>query len=743
MNGGDERASTDGSLKGFYAYKNTFDEESVWLEIPKQVTFVDDFDPYADPSSPELDGPLTSPENVVQTQYQDGQWNMGTHFQHNNEHSSAHGLEALSAAASGDHYPFMSPSINPEPNLIRHTSFGAGDTPPVVQLPVTTPSSTAAVISPPASMSSSNNNINFILNHSSSSAMSPPIDPNLQSPVVHQATPTPAGSTSSQAVLHDMPPERSIETDHEVAFLIRHFSEGPGQWMDLFDQGTYFASYVPVKALSNPLLKYSAAAYAAKQLGRVKGAKGIVGGVCSRQASMELFPDMERVDWYWYGAKYYDKAISILKDVLQEERGGARLESPNTPVQWQGPESNEDYGLDGRKRRRLSNYRLSGSCSDETLAATAVLCCYEFLDMASTAWSRHLSGTKSLLDCADGTMMSLYLHSPPHSVHSSPRWKITKARKAIFWNFARQDFLAAFINESQTRMDPENSSLWKYAGLLLNEQGFVRPSNTTESEYPEGDDVMREDMISNALIWLMSKLINFVAAGDGIHPTPSGNRLSTPIVDDGSLVGVNQQTLLERWEEIHKEIDIWFQGLPETFKPCARIEPSRSTFRINDETLGSVFTEIWYSIPMCASTMQSYHMARILLLINKPHESTSRRTTVSNRLKSYRSIESDIRYHSHEICGIAIARPEASVRIHSLQPLFVAGQCLTEPRERRVILDLMRSVEADLGWASEYRVKQLLREWDWTESEDTIPELKGFDRNFNIYDKGMRDLAVA
>lgn len=28
-------AMSSGNLKGFYSYKNTFDEDSVWLDIPK------------------------------------------------------------------------------------------------------------------------------------------------------------------------------------------------------------------------------------------------------------------------------------------------------------------------------------------------------------------------------------------------------------------------------------------------------------------------------------------------------------------------------------------------------------------------------------------------------------------------------------------------------------------------------------------------------------------------------------
>lgn len=219
--------------------------------------------------------------------------------------------------------------------------------------------------------------------------------------------------------------------------------------MDLFDFGMYFACYVPVKALSNPLLKYAACAYAAKHLGRVKGAKGFVGGICSKQATMELWPDAEKVDWYWYGAKYYDKAISLLMGALQQDPSGTPIPSPGSNLnQWQGQDDPNDDNLSRRKRRRTSDGWLASTCSDELLAATAILCAYEFLDASGAAWNRHLSGTKSLLDIAEVGMMPLETQSTPGS-HQYPRSvKPTKARKAIFWNFARQDFLAACKSQS-------------------------------------------------------------------------------------------------------------------------------------------------------------------------------------------------------------------------------------------------------------------------------------------------------
>lgn len=43
----------------------------------------------------------------------------------------------------------------------------------------------------------------------------------------------------------------------------------------------------------------------------------------------------------------------------------------------------------------------------------------------------------------------------------------------------------------------------------------------------------------------------------------------------------------------------------------------------------------------------------------------------------------------------------------------MAGQCLSEMSERKVVIDLLRGIEKDLGWATEYRVRQLLEQWGW------------------------------
>jgi hypothetical protein len=165
-----------------------------------------------------------------------------------------------------------SPELEALPSLVQSASTSVTGTP----------------TSPPATLC--NRRIQSIMDWPISSTQ-PPIDPRLIQPYDCSASCTPwSGSTGSSR----RSPSRSdadllIETDHEIAFLLRCFSEGPGNWMDLFDLGTYFASYVPVKAREDPLLRYAAIACAAKALARRQSRKSAMGGrgKVTRQALMK------------------------------------------------------------------------------------------------------------------------------------------------------------------------------------------------------------------------------------------------------------------------------------------------------------------------------------------------------------------------------------------------------------------------------------------------------------------------
>lgn len=145
--------------------------------------------------------------------------------------------------------------------------------------------------------------------------------------------------------------------------------------------------------------------------------------------------------------------------------------------------------------------------------------------------------------------------------------------------------------------------------------------------------------------------------------------------------------------------------------PSARTRFSGRHGALGHDETDMDMDRVWYDIPMCASTIQSYHMAQILLLVNRPQESTAIRSTVSARLRSYRLIQKEVLRHCKEICGISLADPTDAVRVHSVQPLFVAGQAFYTRPEQELVLELLSGIETELGWATNHQRRKLIDEW--------------------------------
>ena len=167
-----------------------------------------------------MDPPHNTSENPLL------EWNSDAAYRSRSSEVAAHGLEALSTAASRDQYSFLPP---PAPDhILVANSLGYTTHDPRVT-PQSPPSSRHAMLppeSPSASIISANNNINFLLNPSNS--MSPVIDPSLQSSVDNSTlTSSPTASSKSRT---ETKADQPVESDHEVAFLLRHFAEAPGQW---------------------------------------------------------------------------------------------------------------------------------------------------------------------------------------------------------------------------------------------------------------------------------------------------------------------------------------------------------------------------------------------------------------------------------------------------------------------------------------------------------------------------------
>jgi hypothetical protein len=281
--------------------------------------------------------------------------------------------------------------------------------------------------------------------------------------------------------------------------------------------------------------------------------------------------------------------------------------------------------------------------------------------------------------------------------------------RACFWNFSRQDYLGSYYIRSPTHFDPTNLPLWRAAGISIDEleKFHIIASGSI--------DLSQEDQTSNGLCWLVSKVVNFLAKSKqsqiaqwtGSPPETSSGPQDTP-------TSSSQQTSYPDtnvWLDLCFEFQTWFEGVPETIRPCVRIEHPRDVSKPPD---GSQipFPEVFHSLPTCAAAMQHYHFGRIALLLNRPQDVISGPSTAFDRLQGYREVTKEVEYRSREVCGIALGRPHSEVRIYMIPLLFAVGQCLESANERQIIVDLLRGVEADLGWATEYAVEKLHSSWN-------------------------------
>lgn len=289
------------------------------------------------------------------------------------------------------------------------------------------------------------------------------------------------------------------------------------------------------------------------------------------------------------------------------------------------------------------------------------------------------------------------------------------ATRAAIWDFAFLDYLASYANRRRTRLEPEHLDLWRAAGIPIDDHGKLRLENVASMAYAAGEPLARDDVIGYGLTWLLLKLMNFIAEfkemQQGTHsPTPTTTPMNlTPAAAAGAASQSNG--LSAKWLRLSHEFQTWYESLPETFQPYVRIEQPQDLSRADSAPLP--FPEILFSTAARAATMQHYHFARIILLLNRPPDAQS---TPRDRLLGYRETTKEVDHCCREVAGVALGRPPPAVRIHMVQPLFVVGQCYDSsgPEGRQVVVDLLRGIEADCGWATEYRVRQLQALWDRT-----------------------------
>ena len=187
------------------------------------MTFFHTSNPYQDQGPPESDEATSSTtESPYQIQHEN-QWNLDHEIPGSSLGTPAplhpHGLEALSAAAL---YTPPQANMTSQPALDHTRDYEDSYT------SLHTYNEPGSSSGSPTGPVSTNNNLHFLLNPTSN--MNSPIDPSLMSPNINEARPTHNGKAPAHNKAQDQGAGSEPESEHKVAFLLRHFSESPGQW---------------------------------------------------------------------------------------------------------------------------------------------------------------------------------------------------------------------------------------------------------------------------------------------------------------------------------------------------------------------------------------------------------------------------------------------------------------------------------------------------------------------------------
>lgn len=134
-------------------------------------------------------------------------------------------------------------------------------------------------------------------------------------------------------------------------------------------------------------MKYAITSLAAKQLGRVKGAKPIVrGGIPASPATTEAYPNAGNADWFLKAANYYYMSASDLNNYTSggytAVSSSAALESPIEIVsRWLGSKSTQELARDSHDGTFVRK-------AEDVISTVTLLTLYRLLDLKGDEWQK-------------------------------------------------------------------------------------------------------------------------------------------------------------------------------------------------------------------------------------------------------------------------------------------------------------------------------------------------------------------
>lgn len=161
----------------------------------------------------------------------------------------------------------------------------------------------------------------------------------------------------------------------------------------------------------------------------------------------------------------------------------------------------------------------------------------------------------------------------------------------------------------------------------------------------------------------------------------------------------------DRWNDLMQYVQDWEDSRPSSFMPI---------YSEAEDPPYSSFPKIWYCNDCHVAARLYLELCRILLLASDPDASTLR----IGRFRRMQDNDDRIRECVRVICGVALTNPEFhATRSTAGLAIGLCGELFHDPRETKVLLDLLSAAEFHLGWPCLKLKEDLRRFWRLPEVE--------------------------
>lgn len=237
------------------------------------------------------------------------------------------------------------------------------------------------------------------------------------------------------------------------------------------------------------------------------------------------------------------------------------------------------------------------------------------------------------------------------------------AEEAVFWCFARMDLCGGLISLERTLIPVDK---WTTDAI----------SEIKVSTYPRSGEFQDyAKMASNIIARAMDLFASYHAA-EGAFGFSGADPLRS-------------EAYGKRWRSLFDDIQEWFATRPTEMLPIMAMSAKECS---------SPFPTVLYSNAAAISGNQFAHTAAILMLQRKP------RDMALGRVRS-------ILWHARQICGIALSNDHHGAWTNTVQPIWIAGRLMSHPQEHDAIVCLLKRIERETGWATQWRIDDLMEHW--------------------------------